>query len=166
MLRMTVQQWINLHPLSLLLLIPTYIALVMWVISRAGGWARLAQRFTAVEPFAGESWGWQSARFRGWCSYNHCLVVGANQDGLYLSVMPILMPLRFFHPALMIPWGEIEVETGKMLFGMYDTAQFRIGREERVTVKIYGKLVKRVRQGAGSGWPLYNIEKMQEQTMQ
>jgi hypothetical protein len=48
-----------------------------------------------------------------------------------------------------------------MLFGMYDTAQFRIGREELVTVKIYGKLVRRVREGAGVGWPLYNIELMQ-----
>ena len=36
---MTAQQWINLHPLSMLLLIPMYIALVMWVLSLAGGWA-------------------------------------------------------------------------------------------------------------------------------
>ncbi len=160
---MTLQQWINWHPLSVLLLVPVYIALVMWVLSRTSGWARLAQRFTASEPFIGESWGWQSARFRGWCSYNNCLAVGANQEGLYVSVMSILMPFRLFHPALMIPWSEIEVETGKMLFGLYDTAKFRIGREERITVKIYGKLVGRVREGAGSGWPLYNIELMEKQ---
>ena len=45
MLRMTAQHWINLYPLSLLLLIPMYIALVVWVISRASGWALLARRF-------------------------------------------------------------------------------------------------------------------------
>ena len=133
------------------------------MISRASGWALLARRFTAVEPFAGESWGWQSARFRGWCSYNNCLTVGANQEGLYLSVMTIMLPFRFFHPALMVPWREIEVETGKMFFGLYDMAQFRIGTEERVTVRIYGKLVKRVRQAAGTGWPLYAIEQMESQ---
>jgi hypothetical protein len=45
-----------------------------------------------------------------------------------------------------------------MFFGLYDMAQFRIGTEERVTVKIYGRLVKRVRQAARTGWPLYAIE--------
>ncbi len=72
--------------------------------------------------------------------------------------------LLFLHPALLIPWREIEVETGKMFFGFYDTAQFRIGTEERITVKIYGKLVKRVRQAAGPGWPLYHTEQMEGQT--
>jgi len=75
-----------------------------------------------------------------------------------------MLPFRLFHPALLIPWREIEVETGKMFFGYYDTAQFRIGTEERVTVKIYGKLVDRVRLAAGSGWPLYQIEQMEAQT--
>ncbi len=75
----------------------------------------LARRFRANEPFYGETWGWQSARFRGWCSYNNCLTVGANQEGLYLAVM---LPFRLFLPPLLIPWQEIEVETGKMFFGL------------------------------------------------
>jgi hypothetical protein len=69
--------------------------------------------------------------------------------------------LRLFHPALLIPWREIEVETGKMFFGLRDTARFRIGTQERVTVRIYGKLVGRMRQAAGPGWPLYAVEQME-----
>jgi hypothetical protein len=128
--------------------------------SRLSGWGRLARRFRASEPFAGESWSWQRARFRRWFGYNNCLTVGANQESFYLS---ILWPFRLFHPALLIPWREIEVEMGKAFFGLYETAQFRIGTQERVTVRIYGKLVSRVRQAAGPGWPLYRLEQIESQ---
>jgi hypothetical protein len=154
-------EWINAHPSSLFLLLPLYFVALMWIISRVSGWALLSRRFSTPEPFNGKTWGWQSARFRGWCNYNNCLNVGANPEGVYLS---ILLPFRLFHPALMIPWREIEVETGKALFGLYDTARFRIGTEERVTLRIYGKLVNRVRDAAGSAWPLYTIEQLEAQT--
>jgi hypothetical protein len=139
-----------------------YFGGLLWIISRISGWGLLARRFRTTEEFCGERWGWQSARFRWLGGYNNCLTIGANPQGLYLSVMPIMFPLRLFHPDLLIPWQEIEVETGKMFFGLYDSAQLRIGREEQVTMKIYGKLVKRVRQAAGSGWPLYEMEQMEE----
>lgn len=133
--------------------------LIAWL----SGWSLLARRFRATEPWNGESWRWQSARFRGWCGYNNCLRVGADPQSLSLAV---IMPFGLFHPALLIPWREIEVETGKAFFGMYDSAQFRIGTDERVTVRIYGKLVDRLRQVAGPGWPLYQIEKIESQTKQ
>lgn len=161
MLCMNVQPSAHVNPLSVFLLIALYFAFLTWIISRISGWARLARRFRATEPFFGESWGWQSARFRWSCHYNNCLTVGASPETLYLAMM---LPFRLFHPALVIPWREIEVETGKVFFGLYDMAQFRIGTEERVRVKIYGKLVNRVRQAAGSGWPLYQIEQMERQT--
>jgi hypothetical protein len=159
----------NVHALpgtALVLMVVTavflYVGALLWIISRISGWGLLARRFRAAEPFCGESWGFQSARFRWLCGYNNCLTIGANPQGLYLSVMPLLFPLRLFHPNLLIPWQEIEVETGKMFFGLYDSAQFRIGTEERVTMRICGRLVKRLRQAAGSGWPLYGIEQMEE----
>jgi hypothetical protein len=147
--------------LLFLLLGATYILFLLWIISRISGWALLARRFRANKPFYGETWSWQSARFRLLGGYNNCLTVGANQEGISLSVMPIMFPLRLFHPALLIPWREIEVETGKMFFGLRDTARFRIGTQERVTVRIYGKLVGRMRQAAGPGWPLYAVEQME-----
>ncbi len=133
---------------------------ISFLIGQISGWSLLARRFRANGPFLGETWSWQSARFRGWCGYNNCLTVGASQEELYLAVM---LPFRFFHPSLAIPWREIEVETGKEFFGVYQTAQFRIGTDELVTVKIYGKLVDRVRQAAGPGWPLYQVEQMEGQ---
>jgi hypothetical protein len=158
-------EWIDRNPWMVLVLGPAYaIALlfvILYAISQFGGWAALTRRFRASGPFNGESWKWQSARFRWGINYNNCMTVGANRDALYLSVM---IPFHLFHPALLIPWHEIEVETGKVCFGLWDTARFRIGTEERVTLRIYGKLVPRVRQAAGQGWPLYLIEQMEAET--
>jgi hypothetical protein len=133
----------------------------MLLISRISGWSLLARRFRASDPWNGESWSWQSARFRGWCGYNNCLRVGANQQSLSLAVNK---PFGMFHSPLLIPWHEIEVEMGKAFFGMFDMAQFRIGTDERVTVRIYGKLIGRIRQAAGAGWPLYRIDQVESQT--
>jgi hypothetical protein len=153
---------IGLLVVPLILFLCSAVALVgsMILISKLSGWSLLARRFRASEPWTGELWSWQSARFRGWCGYNNCLRVGANPQWLSLSV---IMPFGFFHSPLQIPWREIEVETGKACFGLYDTAQFRIGTEERVTVRIYGKLVDRVREAAGSSWPLYHQEQIASQ---
>ena len=89
---MNAQQWINSYPLSLLLLIPMY--RLCDVRDQPAQWLGLLGRALSsrARPFCGESWGWQSARFRGWCSYNNCLTVGANPEGLYLAVMHAAVP--------------------------------------------------------------------------
>lgn len=164
---MSAQQSIHAVP-PIIFLLPVFVLIVViggffvisYLISRMSGWALLARRFRASEPFQGESWGWQSGRFRGWCGYNNCLRVGASEEGLFLAVA---LPFRLFHPSLMIPWQEIEVGKGKIFFGLYETAEFRIGREERVSLRVYGKLVNRLRQAAGMGWPPYAVEQMEGQ---
>lgn len=129
-----------------------------FVLSRLSGWSLLARRFRACEPFSGETWNWQSARFRGWCNYNNCLKIGANEQALYLGIGPLARLFLPFPPPLLIPWNEIQVETGTMFFGWYETAMLRIGNDEQVSVRTYGKLVDRLRQAAGPGWPLYAQE--------
>jgi len=140
------------------LAVPLYFALggcgILYLTGQLSGWALLARRFRASVPYSGEKWGWQSVMFRGWLGYNNCVTVGATPEGLYLS----LQVLRIIHPDLFIPWREIEVETGKGMFGR-DMAQFRMGTDERVTMRVYGKLIDRIRRAAGAGWPLYYIEK-------
>ncbi len=147
-------------PLLLLLLVPLYLVSLMWVLSRLSGWDRLARRFRETGVFYGESWRWQSAQFRGWCGYNNCLTIGTSPEGLHIEVMAVLIPFRLFHPPLTIPWNEIEVETGKVFFGLRDTARFRLGSEEQVAMRVYGKLVNQIREAAGPGWPLYQVEQM------
>ena len=157
---MSAQQWFNANPWVIPLQIIVLFFVVSFVISRWSGWARLAERFRAPGPFLGECWKRQSARFRAYCGYNNCLTVGADAAGLYLSVMS---PFRVFHAPLLIPWQEIEVETGKVLFGFYDTALLRLGRDEQIPMRIQGKLIERLRQAAGASWPLYQVDLMKLQ---
>ena len=167
--RMTAQRWIDANPwalfvVSLIIAIPFAIAFaypLLFLVSRASGWASLTRRFRADGPFPAQTWPMQSGRFRGWCGYNNCLTIGASPQGLYLAT---LLLVRFFHPPLLIPWKEIEVETGKCFFGQWDTAQLRIGTEERITLRIRGKLVNKIREAAGPAWPLYAIEQIENQT--
>lgn len=132
---------------------------VIAAISRITGWAALAVRFRTYEPFAGPRWYWQSLVFRRWCGYNNCATVGASPEGLYLALMRPFMLLN--HPPLFIPWREISVEYRRTLFGLLECADLRLGFDERVPVRIQGRLMTRVREAAGPGWPLYPIEQAQ-----
>ncbi len=136
---------------------------VTYIISRMSGWVLLSRRFPAAGDFLGESWTWQSARLRGWCNYNNCLRIGADPQGLYLAAMA---PFRLFHPPLFIPWTEIDAQSGKAFLGFFDTVLLRVGRDEQVSVRLYGKMVRRIRQAAASGWPNYAAEQMVEQFKQ
>jgi hypothetical protein len=133
------------------------------VLRSVSGWGLLARRFRATEPWNGKSWGWQSARFRGFWRYNRNLRFGANPESLYLSANVFFL---CFHPALRIPWSEIEVKPGKIFFGIFEVAHLRIGRQEQVNVRIFGKLVSRLREAAGQGWPLYQAGQIGYQTEQ
>jgi hypothetical protein len=143
-------------PLFVPPLIVGWLFLLLFLTNRISGWGLLARRFRAPEPWRGQSWRWQSAQFRGWFGYNNCLTIGADRQWLSLSTMPIFR--LFFHPPLVIPWHEIEVETGKSFWGLYGWTQLRIGTEERVTVRVNNKVAERLRQAAGAGWPLHSQE--------
>jgi len=145
----------NLEPFLLLLFAVTVFVIIHFAMSRLSGWNKLAQRFRATEPCTGESWGWQSAVFRGWIQYKHHLTFGADMHGLSISIIRIF---GFFHPPLRIPWSEVQVETKKKFFGLFETADFVLGNQERVRVRIYGKLVGRLREAAGPAWPLFQSE--------
>ncbi len=90
-----------------------------WMMSALSGWRDLAHRFRYHGKFRGEMY-----RFRDWGSSPWplsrdvsgfgTLNAGMNEEGLYL--VPII-PVRLFHPPLLIPWGEIEaVPQGKFFF--------------------------------------------------
>lgn len=94
-------------PLYIALLLPVA-SVALWcgtmlLLSRIGGWHRLAVDFTAKAPSGGERFGMQSARI-GWVNYNSCLTIYSSPEGLHISVWPIFRP---GHPALFLPWDAI-----------------------------------------------------------
>lgn len=77
---------------------------VMYAVSRLGGWSRLAEHYRETSPHEGRKIRFQSASMRWMMGYNNCLTFGPGRDGLHISV---LLPMRIGHPSLMVPWEEI-----------------------------------------------------------
>jgi hypothetical protein len=150
------QMWINHHPAAFILLVVTYsVGLwtgVMYLTARFGGWSTLAARFRLQDDFSGQRWSGQSARLRGISSYNNCLIVGADQAGLF--VRP-LFPFRVAHPPLFVPWSEITLHPPRLLWGRYWSRlrELHLGQTEQVPFRITTTLAARLQQAAGTSWP-------------
>ena len=87
---------------------------VVFLLSRVGGWARLAERFGADGPGEGQAFNWSTAYFRLTCSYRHCLTVTLSELGIHL--VPIFV-FRIGHKPLFIPWSAIaELQRRRILF--------------------------------------------------
>jgi hypothetical protein len=126
---------------------------IAFCVSRISGWALLAKRFRMDLTFPGQTWGWQSARMRWGCNYNHCLSFGADPSGLYLSIMFLF---RVGAPPLLIPWPEVTVwRRRKVLFFRF--VEFRLGREEQVPLMMRARLADSLQSAAGPNWPVEPI---------
>jgi hypothetical protein len=94
---------------SVLVITATFLIL-MWIVmlellSRAGGWKRVAQRYAAPSAPEGRKYCMQSCSF-SWVGYNGCLTIIVSPAGIHLSLWPLF---RFSHPALLIPWSALHV---------------------------------------------------------
>jgi len=92
--------------------------ILLWVgltllFSFIGGWRELARFYSYQSQAIDKKRYMQSASMRGWMGYKGCLTIGANPEGLYISV---LFLFRVGHPSLFIPWSAIKIGR-KKVFG-------------------------------------------------
>ncbi len=115
--------------------IPLFVAFwcaVCLTLSIASGWRTLAQFYRASRPFTGQRLHLRTASF-GSVGYNGCITLGANAEGLFVSV---LLPFRLGHPPLFIRWSEIEnVGQSRQLF--VSVVRLRFKRAPNVTFGIF-----------------------------
>jgi hypothetical protein len=82
--------------------------MICGLLSFLGGWYELARRFKTADGVDGERFYFRSAAI-GWrsfpVSYGSCLFATVGPKGIALS---ILIPFRFLHPPLLIPWSAVE----------------------------------------------------------
>ena len=94
----------------------------------------------------------QSGRMRWLTNYNNMLTLGVSPEGLYLASMFLF---RFMHPPLLVPWSEIRVRRKKGWAFEYVT--FAMGHELAIPLRIRGKLAAKLRESAGSDWPVEDV---------
>ncbi len=144
------QDWIN---KNFALIFPFFLVtmwiLVGYVIALGGGWRLLAKRFRAQAPFSGKKWGGQSARMNWAANYSGVLTIGADNSGLFM--VPFFL-FRAGHPPLLIPWVEIAAARKTERF-FFDFVELRLGRSEKIPLRISARLAAKIEMAAGSSWP-------------
>jgi hypothetical protein len=125
-------------------------ALLLNLIAAVSGWKALAVRFRMQQPFSGQQWKWQSAQMRYYIGYNNCLVVGADQAGLFLRTMWIV---RTGHAPLFTPWNEITLGQTQTSWLVGNIVTLTLGRSEQIPFRIRASLAVRLKSAAGASWP-------------
>jgi hypothetical protein len=125
-----------------------FLGILFFVIGRISGWSTLANFYRFSGEFTGQQWRFQSAQLRWYMGYNNCLIIGANESGLFLSVFFLL---RIGHPTLFIPWGDVSVIMKKGTWGKY--AELRFRQTPAIPFRMSGKLSEKIAEVAGRMWP-------------
>jgi hypothetical protein len=116
---------------SVLLVVVTW-WVVIYLVSFASGWHKLAERFRYEREFEGERWRFQSGIMRWSTRYGNILTLGANREGLYMAIFVLF---RTGHPALFLPWSEITVSERRRWFRA--GTQFVLGREMQIPLWVF-----------------------------
>lgn len=87
--------------------------LIVTLISRAGGWARLAHQYPATGPATGETFSLRSAKFGMFSSYRNCLTVTLSLSGIHLQPMIFF---RIGHKPILLPWTAVTSYSKHSLF--------------------------------------------------
>jgi hypothetical protein len=122
---------------------------VGFLVGTFSGWRLLASRFRLEGEFCGNVHIWQSARMKSYMDYHGVLKIGANDEGLYLATSFLF---RLGHPALLIPWREIELGPRRRKW-FFPTVELRLGRDNQVPLVISAGLAESLRIDAGEVWP-------------
>ena len=111
---------------------------IVWLTSRLGGWADLAEEFPATGRIEGDTFKFCSARLRYVVNYSHCLTITVTPSGLH--IIPMIF-FRLGHPALLIPrQAIISMERGMMpFFGATKLVIRRSSGKKPAVITLYGK---------------------------
>ena len=120
--------------------------LILYVLSRMGGWNRLAENYKSSREFVGEKWYMQTIRI-GLVNYKNAITIGCNNVSLYLSV---LFPFSFGHPKLEIPLSDITGVERKGMLVRYIELSFR--RAPDTKLRLYKMAADRVEQASKGAW--------------
>jgi hypothetical protein len=104
---------------------------VCFMLSRVGGWEKLARAYRYDGRFSGECWRFRSCKMNGYTNYNNCLTFGTNPAGLYMKMLPMFC---FHHPPLLIHWSDIHVEKEKGMIFTYMELTFSGVPDVRVRI--------------------------------
>ncbi len=131
------------------LFVPGFIlfwCLVVYLVSRIGGWASLAEDFADRNPPDGETFSWASGKVHFFSNYNNSLVATVSRTGLHVT--PWLL-FRVGHAPLFIPWHKVRgIIQAKLFWRPYSHLSMMTPSGEK-TITLYGsKLAESIARNA------------------
>ena len=130
---------------GIILFVPLFWGLIMHLMSRLGGWSRLAEDYRSNDEMPATRFRMRSAMLR-WAHYGNCVTFGVDQRGLHLASFGPLLG----HPRLLIPWSDISVTSKRVWFT--PCAELRFHRAPDIPVLISSRLAEKISSSAGRPW--------------
>ncbi len=115
-----------------------------WLIAQFGGWTSLGRVYGTKRKYEGALLKWRSAKLN-WVYYHTCLDLGADEEGLYLS-MGYFFSLH--HKNLFIPWSDIKTSQAEMLWG--PMLVLHLEKAPKVLFEIHEKNVQLLKKMSGN----------------
>ncbi len=84
----------------------------MYLMSKLGGWAKLATKFRTEELADGDIHRFCSGSV-GMSNYGGCFTIRVMDSGLHISASLFGLPILLWHPPILIPWSEFHSTTKK-----------------------------------------------------
>ena len=111
--------------------------LAVYFTSKTSGWGKLAEVYAAKARFEGQLW-WVYSAYMGYTRYRNSLRIGANAQGLYLTLVAIFC---VGNPALFIPWNELQLlespeQPPRALVKLPPFVELRFARKPEVWLRI------------------------------
>jgi hypothetical protein len=121
------------------IIFPLFWCFIVWILSRASGWHRLALRYPgANRPMTGARHAGVTGMV-GVVSYRHVLTLHFESDGFFLEVMPLF---RIGQPRVFIPWSEI-AERKPFAMRWWNAIRLTVGHPEVATIRLPADLVEK-----------------------
>lgn len=135
----SITEWLHHHPELIGILAGAAGIASLFLVPRMTGWSILAEVYPASGSCTGSKWRFQSAAMRWGTHYGNALTIGADQQYLWISVF---FPIRFGHPALMIPWSEVSAAKVEGLLSRY--VELRFLRAPAIPFRISERLARQL----------------------
>lgn len=124
---------------------PLFWCAVVFFVARLSGWAELASYYTALGDCAGPRRRFQTLWMRWSSHYGNCITLGGDLTGF--SMVPMVI-FRAGHPALLIPWDEIEVRPHRGFFFGGSLVELRFRRAPEIPVRLNAETYRAIEREA------------------
>ncbi|MCB8943616.1 MAG: hypothetical protein H6658_07665 [Ardenticatenaceae bacterium] len=126
---------------------------IIWLIGSLGGWAKIAEKYPARQPWSATCWHMQSAQLRGFANYSGILKICADAEGIHVAT---IIFFSMGHAPFSVPWVEINGRQRRRF--LINDVELRFQRIPHIPMSISPALANRLVAASGGAWRYEEVE--------